>query len=332
MAYLRLISQVLVVLGLFNGPFGAEGRGFAGVREGDRRRLTELQSQPWLTAHYAQGHAGNVERSRFSVCAGRHLCSDWGGHHNRMAAVPIDTKVWEFMPPPEYLLANWIRYYNERQGWKALQAEQRQHSDLAVRREFLPAHEFGLPFGEHELLFGHRGSHAGAEQGAGLMSRLPGNTYHFTAPGGGKRRAKRSCVLRRINRFLRRFQMITNRGLLGELIRAAGGLQGRLEFYRIRPNPAGAEGVGVGFRAGTANWMEAPRGETSLGAEIPRGVGVTTGGGRVTTGGETVGTVIAGENGVPGEETTNWRGNPSYDSYRAYTENGIGSADTYNGE
>lgn len=328
MAPLRTLSLVFGVLGMLKAPFGAEARGFPGGRVGDTGTMSGLGSQPVrLTAEYLGGDIGDGEGSRFGVCTHGNLCSNWNGYRNTMAEVntwtPIHTRLWEFTPPAEYPFPNWIRYYREKQGWISLQSQPGHHSDLAARRELLPTYNFRFKFGEKRNLYGHQSVHENADEGVGLMWRSPESTHHFNGSSGRKRRAKRSCVLRRINRFLRRFHSITNTGPLGELIRAAGGLQGRLEFYRIRPNPTGVDGVGVAFRGGSANWMAAPRGETPLGADILGARGVTTDG-------RTEGTVTSGWNVEPDEVAANF--NPRNNGLRGNSESNIARVEGYSWE
>lgn len=325
MTTLILLLLVLGVLGMFNGPSGVEAHGFAIGRVSDTRGVSGLEPKFWLTAEYLKGHLENEQGFRFGVCAGGHICSDWGGHHNTMAVVdtqiPMNTRIWEFTPPPEYILANFMQFNEERQRWTARHSQQGHRRDLPARME-LPTHEFKLHFGEYGPLVGHQTGHEGAQEEAGAMQRLPANTYRINWSDGRKHRTKRSCVLRRIHRFLQRFRTITGRGLLGEVIRAAGGLQGNLLLYRIPANPAGAEGVGINFRAGTRNWTPEPSGETRLGAE-------TLSGREVLPGGITGGTGHSRWNGVPGGETDNF--SPSDDGLRGDSSSNIGSADRFYG-
>lgn len=257
MTTIGLLYLALGALGFFNAPLRAESRGFVRGQVDHTRMLRGLNFLPWLTAQNPSAHARNGEGSRFGVCAGGYPCLYWGGYCDAMSVIvartPIDMRVREFAPPPEHLLANWIKFHQERQGWTARESQQGHLGDLADRQE-LPTYEFGFSLCEHEPAFGHLGINEGAEHGAGLMPTAPGNTYRFSRSDRGKRRAKRSCPLRKINRFFRRIQRITNRGLLGDIIKAAGGLQSNLWLYRIPPNPARAEGIGVSFGAGTRNW------------------------------------------------------------------------------
>lgn len=326
MATLILLSLVMGVLGMFIGRCGVEAQRLARGRVSDTRGVSGLEPKFRLTAEYPKGHLVNQQDIRFGVCAGGHVCSDWGGHRNTMAGVDtriaINTRIWEFTPPPEYVLANWIQFNEERKRWTARHIQQGHHRDLPARRE-LPPHESRLQFGEYGPLTGHQTGHEGVQEEAGAMRRLPAKPYRISWSGGRKRRAKRSCVLRRIHRFLRRFRTITSRGLLGEVLRAAGGLQGNLLLYRIPASPAGAEGIGINFGARTRNWTPEPSGETNFGTEALSERGLLRGG---ITGG-------AGNSRwsrVPGGEANNF--NPSDDGLRGDSGSYIGSYDRYNGE
>lgn len=249
------------------------------------------------------------------MCPSGHVCSALEEYRNPIALedtwTPADSRLREFPAEHEHLPTSWIRFYDGKQDRRAGQSQQWPHGAFTAGTGLLP-YESDLEFSEHGggrqpiPQFRHQGTVQEAAQIAGLMRRSSGDINRFNGSGGGKRRAKRSCVLRRINRFFRRVQRFTHRGVLGELIRAAGGLQGDLRFYRIPPNAAGAEGVGVAFQAGTPNWQGVLGDETNSGA----------------------GTL--GLNGVRTSEATNVY--PIASDRRADSETNIGSVDAYNGE
>lgn len=325
MASLGIIALVASVLGTLSGLLGAP------VRIRDIQGDIGLESRTRHTTESFKGHASLREGPGDGDWAGRHLGSASHGHPNSIALVdtrkPMSARLGEYFTMPEHHFANWLELHGGRQNWKASESEQERHGDLTARRRLHP-HEFPLEFDEYregvqpEPLLAIQGMGEDAAQFAAPTWRSPSNSYEFSVSGGRKHRAKRSCVLRRINRFLQRLQRFTGRGIVGDLIKAAGGIQGQLQFYRIAPNPAGAEGVGVSFRAGTRNWSGFREGESTLGTETPVWGGVTRGG-------TTLGAETTAWSGVPRGRATN--NNPGAYGNPVDTEN-IGSVDNYNGE
>lgn len=324
MASLGLIALVASVLGNLNGLLGAE------ARASDTQSVTGLESQTWPTADPVKGHEGHHEASRAGGWAIGHSPSASREYPSSMALgdmwKPAGARLWQFFAPPEQHFAHFLGFHHGRPDRTSSETLYGWPGDLTERRQIQP-HNFELQFGEYgerappQPLFENVGMVADQE-GARPIWRSPRNSYHSNGSGGRKHRAKRSCVLRRINRFLRRFQMITGRGIIGDLIRAAGGIQGNLQIYRIAPNTAGAQGLGVLFRAGTPNWRGFTGGDTSLVAESPGRAGVTRRQG-------TDGADRTGWNEVASGAATNT--NPSRYGNAVDAEN-IGSVDDYNGE